>query len=326
VKKLFIGCGGWSYWQVDKPYQSSSDRLTDYATVFNFVEVNNTFYQRPPLKEVVGWRRKVPKEFQFAVKCSRQITHQNPLVSIESNFQMMDTMLEICKTLHAVALVFQTPPTFRPTSQNLQFADTFFAHYDNAPVEFVWEPRGKEWSDPKVKTHLKQILIKHNITHCVDISQSLPIYSANISYTRVFGLGVKNQWEFDNEEIQQLHQRAVELPGTTYVTFHTQRQAHDAARMKAFDETGRLINPTGKFDLDSMMVAINEYRKYPVTKQELLMAHGWKVIDLSKKKRVRAKMILTQLPNTQFNNQQDLRRALEKIFRKGRQKKLGEIL
>ncbi|NVM27959.1 MAG: DUF72 domain-containing protein [Candidatus Helarchaeota archaeon] len=326
MKELFIGCGGWSYWQVDREYRSSDDRLADYATVFNFVEVNNTFYQVPSIEDVKSWRICVAKDFQFAVKCSRQISHQNPLISIESNFQAMGKMLEICKVLDAVALVIQTPPKFAPTSQNLQFADTFFSHYDDSPVELVWEPRGPGWTVGSAKEELRKVLTRHNVTHCSDISRTMPLHSANISYTRVFGLGEKNQWEFDDSEIHVLHERARELPRTTYVTFHTQRQTHDAARMKAFDETGRLINTTGKYEVNSMMVAIDEYRKYPITKQELLAAHGWKIIDLKNNNRIRATKILSNLPDIVYKTKKDLKSQIEKIFRGTGQKKLEDLL
>ncbi|NVM55196.1 MAG: DUF72 domain-containing protein [Candidatus Helarchaeota archaeon] len=325
MRELFIGCGGWSYWQVDREYQSSSDQLADYATVFNFIEVNNTFYRIPPLKDVRSWRERVPHDFRFAVKCYKQISHQNSLISIESNFQLMEKMLDICKILQAEALIIQTPPTFSPSSQNLQFADTFFSHYKNCPVELVWEPRGPEWTVEPGKTKLTAILSNNNVTHCTDISKEMPVHSVNISYTRVFGLGKKNQWEFDDQEIRLIHANALELPKTTYVTFHTQRQTHDAARMKAFDETGRLINTTGKYEVNSMLVAIDEYRKYPITKQELLAAHGWKIIDLKKDTRIRANKILKKLPDIQFNAKKELKYHLEKIFRGSGQQKL-EVL
>lgn len=311
---------------MNQNYRTVSDQLADYATVFNFVEINTTYYQIPKIDEVKTWRRRVPRNFAFAVKCYKQVSHQNPLVSIESNFQVMDQMLEICKALDAVALIIQTPPKFAPTSQNLQFADTFFEHYRDAATELVWEPRGPNWVNPIVKEDLHTVLSKNKVTHCTDISRIIPIYSANISYTRVFGLGEKNQWEFNDSEIQTLHQRAVELPRTTYVTFHTQRQTHDAARMKAFDETGRLINTTGKFEGNSLMVAIDEFQKYPITKQELLAAHGWKIIDVAENTRIRAKEVLLKLPDIQFTTRKDLRRQIDRCFRGTGQKTLEDLL
>jgi len=325
LKNIIIGCGGWSYWRVDREYRSTDDQLADYATVFNFVEVNNTYYQVPPLEEVKSWRSRVPQDFQFAVKCNRQISHLMPLESSENHFQLMEKMGAICKTLSAVALVIQTPARFQPTAENFQRVDEFFSHYDNFACNLVWEPRGPGWSESPARDKLRSILSNHQITHCTDISREMPLYSANLSYTRVFGQGVKNQWEFDDSEIKILHARAADLSGNTYVTFHTQRQTADAARLKAFDETGRLINTTGKYEVNSMLVAINEYRKYPIRKQELLAAHGWKIIDLKNDKRVRAQEILKKLPDIEFKTKKELKLQIEKIFRGGGQKKIDEL-
>jgi uncharacterized protein YecE (DUF72 family) len=326
LKKLVIGCGGWSYWQVDREYSTSDrDRLADYATVFNFVEVNNTYYKIPPLGDVKSWRSRVPNYFQFAVKCNQQVTHYQPLARTEINFQTMTKMEEICKSLDAIALVLQTSPKFSPTSENLNIAEDFFDSFQNFSVNLVWEPRGIEWETDTIKEKLSSILSKNGVTHCTDISKQLPLYSANLSYTRVFGIGEKNQWEFDDNEIKSLHERALELPKTTYVTFHTQRQTHDAARMKAFDETGRLINTTGKYEVNSMMVAIDEYRKYPITKPELLAAHGWKIIDITDNKRIRAGDILQKLPNLKYKTKKELKFHIEKLFRGVGQKKLEDL-
>ncbi|HUX99827.1 MAG TPA: DUF72 domain-containing protein [Candidatus Deferrimicrobium sp.] len=325
MRPIYIGCGGWSYWQVDRAYQSSTDQLADYATVFNFVEVNNTFYQIPSLADVKTWRNRVPKDFHFSVKCSREISHYHPLESTESNFQTMEKMHEICKLLQAVALIIQTPPRFQPTEQNLSKINEFFAHYKDSKIDLVWESRGENWTSSHMREKLRDILSKLGISHCTDISKIPPVYSANLSYTRIFGLGEKNQWEFDNTGIRVLHEQALELPRPTYVTFHTQRQTYDAARLKAFDETGRLINTTGKYEVNSMLVAIDEYRKYPISKQELLAAHGWKIIDVSPDKQVRANQILAKLPDITFKSKKELNLSLEKIFRGSGQKRLEDV-
>ena len=164
MKKLYIGCGGWSYWQVDREYRSTNDRLADYATVFNFVEVNNTFYTMPSLEEVKSWYQRVPRDFHFTVKCYRQVSHFQPLESSESNFQIMDRMKAICKTLKAIGLVIQTPSRFIPTTENLTMAENFFAHFTDAEFDLIWEPRGLEWTAGPVKENLTSILMKKMFT------------------------------------------------------------------------------------------------------------------------------------------------------------------
>ena len=73
------------------------------------------------------------------------------------------------------------------------------------------------------------------------------------------------------------------------------------------------------------MVAIDEYRKYPITKQELLTVRGWKIIDLKNDKPVRANKILSRLPNIEFKTKKDLKKQLEKVFRGYAQQKLGDF-
>ena len=53
--------------------------LEHYATHFDTVEINNSFY-RLPLAETFGeWRRRVPSSFVYAVKASRYLTHMKKL-------------------------------------------------------------------------------------------------------------------------------------------------------------------------------------------------------------------------------------------------------
>jgi uncharacterized protein YecE (DUF72 family) len=59
-------------------FQNAS-RLTYYATFFNSLEVNSTFYALPQKRTVEKWSASVPEDFQFTFKLSREITHQKEL-------------------------------------------------------------------------------------------------------------------------------------------------------------------------------------------------------------------------------------------------------
>jgi uncharacterized protein YecE (DUF72 family) len=58
-----IGTGGWAYFNV--PGKPS---LKAYSEVFNFVEVNYTFYEYPDTLMAEQWRRTVPDDFTFSVR------------------------------------------------------------------------------------------------------------------------------------------------------------------------------------------------------------------------------------------------------------------
>jgi len=59
-------------------YQDKS-RLCYYASLFNTVEINSTFYKLPMGKTVEKWAVEVPDAFKFTFKLWREITHNKGL-------------------------------------------------------------------------------------------------------------------------------------------------------------------------------------------------------------------------------------------------------
>lgn len=55
-------------------------RLIYYASLFNSLEVNNTFYKLPMARTFEKWADEVPDEFQFTIKLSKEITHAKGLL------------------------------------------------------------------------------------------------------------------------------------------------------------------------------------------------------------------------------------------------------
>ena len=78
-----IGCSGWQYkhWRANfYPAALPAPRwLEYYATQFDTVEINNSFYRLPEADTFVEWRRRVPRSFVYAVKSSRYLTHMKKL-------------------------------------------------------------------------------------------------------------------------------------------------------------------------------------------------------------------------------------------------------
>jgi uncharacterized protein YecE (DUF72 family) len=56
-----------------------ADCLTYYATKFDTVEVDSTFYRAPSVATVNGWARKVPEGFILAAKVPQIVTHEKIL-------------------------------------------------------------------------------------------------------------------------------------------------------------------------------------------------------------------------------------------------------
>ena len=59
-------------------YRAGS-RLRYYASIFNSLEINSTFYKLPLPSTFEKWSLEVPDDFQFSIKLSREITHRKNL-------------------------------------------------------------------------------------------------------------------------------------------------------------------------------------------------------------------------------------------------------
>jgi uncharacterized protein YecE (DUF72 family) len=78
AKPVHIGCAGWNYRDWKEPVYGglpASRWLERYGELFATVEVNATFYRLPSQEAVTAWVEQTPKNFVFAVKASRYLTH-----------------------------------------------------------------------------------------------------------------------------------------------------------------------------------------------------------------------------------------------------------
>ena len=63
-----------------------ADYLSYYATRFNAVELDNTFYRTPAVSTVKGWYAKTSPGFLFAAKVPQVITHERVLMDCDGEF------------------------------------------------------------------------------------------------------------------------------------------------------------------------------------------------------------------------------------------------
>jgi uncharacterized protein YecE (DUF72 family) len=76
---IHLGTQGWSYddWKGTfyPPGAKQEDRLPFYASVFDTVELDTTFYHPPRPSIARSWERHTPPGFRFAAKVPRALTH-----------------------------------------------------------------------------------------------------------------------------------------------------------------------------------------------------------------------------------------------------------
>jgi uncharacterized protein YecE (DUF72 family) len=70
------------------PEFQESSRLTYYASIFNSIEFNSSFYKVPQAKTVVKWYESVGDNFRFTFKLWKQVTHEKGLTFDEQDVEL----------------------------------------------------------------------------------------------------------------------------------------------------------------------------------------------------------------------------------------------
>jgi uncharacterized protein YecE (DUF72 family) len=113
---IHVGTSGWQYahWRGLFYPKGQPQRawLTHYAATFATVEVNNSFYQLPKEETFQRWRAAVPRDFLFAVKASRYITHIRRLRDAKESVDLFWSRATRLKS-NLGPVLFQLPPNFK---------------------------------------------------------------------------------------------------------------------------------------------------------------------------------------------------------------------
>jgi uncharacterized protein YecE (DUF72 family) len=121
---VWVGCSGWNYadWrELVYPRGLPPRRwLAHYATLFDTVEVNSTFYRLPSRDAVANWAAETPPGFRFAIKASRYLTHIKRLTNlgqgVERFYERIEPLIEAGKL---GPVLWQLPGNFRCDRERL---------------------------------------------------------------------------------------------------------------------------------------------------------------------------------------------------------------
>jgi uncharacterized protein YecE (DUF72 family) len=153
---VHIGTAGW---QIPKAsigrFPSDGPHLERYSAVFNAVEVNSTFYRLPRLSTAERWAGSVPKNFRFALKMPKSITHELRLRQAAGPLRAFMEVVEAFGE-RAGPLLVQLPPTLAFSATAEEFLEALHEH-DPPPVAL--EPRHVSWFEPAVSRLLERLHI-----------------------------------------------------------------------------------------------------------------------------------------------------------------------
>ena len=216
--RVLVGVGGWAYLPVD------GDKLKACSKLYDFVEVNSTFYTYPSLSTVRSWRGRVPQDFEFTVKCHRDVTHVYRLRPLEETFRAIRRMLLICRLLRAEVLVLQTPPDLKLGEENLEEMRRTLEFLVESGVRIAWKVRLSMGS--QIPGEVYSLMEELDITPVVDLSR-FEAPPGDLIYSRIFGgLG-----PMSDEELRAIEARVKSsVARKVYLSFHGARMYDDALR------------------------------------------------------------------------------------------------
>ena len=321
---LLVGVGGWAYLPIKK-----GNKLEVCSKLYDFVEVNSTFYSLPELERVRKWKRTVPPNFEFTLRANRELTHLGMLKPTPKNFKIYEKLLAISNELDAKVIHFQFPPSFDVTNKVTKDWSEFFASISSrrsaAPkgnVKFALEIRNeKGWNSPEVSDLIEQ----YDVIPTGDASKENTDLSTSprsgILYTRVFGQGDHTKWSFDTQELKDIESKVGEIKARKrYVTFHNLTMYEDASRMKTMVKSGndQRQAPNSPMGLESLKRIIASGRSnYPTTRQALIEEFGWRVFDFEPGRRAHVEDELRKLDeNRPYESVEDVVSSLQAFLTK----------
>jgi len=209
----------------------AAEYLSYYATKFNTVEVDSTFYRTPSVATVNGWARKVPDGFLLAAKIPQIITHQNVLQDCDEDLKhFLEAMDLMGDKLGPLLFQFEyfNQTVFRSGGDFLARLEPFLKKLPKG-YKFAVEIRNKKW----LSKPFFDLLRAHKVAYALidqswmprpsEIFEKFDPITADFTYIRLLGdrKGIEKQTRIWDKVVVD---RSRELMGWVNVRQRTVRR------------------------------------------------------------------------------------------------------
>ena len=147
MSDLLIGTSGYDYpeWKgVFYPEDlKRKDFLIFYATQFNALELNNTFYNMPTAERLMTFYERSEGRLNFSVKANRLLTHEIGAEWQAAAGDFKESLKPLNEKERLSAILFQLPESFHYTNDNRIYLAKLIQEFEGFPV--MIEFRHKEW-------------------------------------------------------------------------------------------------------------------------------------------------------------------------------------
>jgi uncharacterized protein YecE (DUF72 family) len=235
--EIRIGTSGWNYadWRGTVYPKGVPARrwLAHYATLFDTVEVNSTFYRLAKPHAVEGWVRDTPDGFVFAVKASRYLTHMKRLRDMTDGIgRFYEAIAPLAASPKLGPVLWQLPEREKVDVQRL--ADALDAL---PPGRHCFEFRDESW----FREEVFELLRWHGAALAIGDHPERPwqpwCLSTEWGYVRLHYGHRGRRGNYSESELRELAQRVARLAeeGDVYVYFNNDWEAfavHNALRLR----------------------------------------------------------------------------------------------
>ena len=165
LKQVFVGCAKWNRQDLKKFYpRGTKDELEYYATQFNSIELNATFYNHFRIEQIEKWVEKTPENFKFFPKVHQRISHIKRLNNVEESIERYVTNIRAFGDKLGMCFL-QLHDNFKPV--NMERLVTAVEYWPE-DVPLAIELRNTEWfNDASIANDVYALFEKHNISNIV---------------------------------------------------------------------------------------------------------------------------------------------------------------
>lgn len=163
--RIHIGCAKWNRADLANFYpRGTKDELAYYATQFNSIELNATFYRFFPPQQFANWAKKVPDGFRFYPKVTQDISHFKRLLGTEGMTE------DYCQAVRHLgdrlgAVFLQMHENFSP--KDLPRVEPFLENWPK-DIRLALEFRHTDWyNHTTVANQLYPLLEKHRVMNII---------------------------------------------------------------------------------------------------------------------------------------------------------------
>ena len=180
--------------------------LREYAEEFRSVEIDSTFYGTPPPERCRRWAAQVPDGFKFALKLSREITHDRRLLGSRALVEeFVASAAEFGDKLEAILI--QTPPDFVPAE--IDAVEEFVRELPQGP-RWAFEVRDREWFHGEARGRLRDALGTHGIALAVSDGTFVPLDTMLYEFRRPTASHAYVRWMGQRESFTRFDAVAID--------------------------------------------------------------------------------------------------------------------